>query len=297
MDPLKPTINEAIDSCRPGSDDLSLPELGELADVVARDADRQAMLDRSLAWDSRIANAIQQEVSVPTDLAERLLAGIESGLEPASSSDSNCLDECVQAVLPQSGTDHETESDIETNVEPRNVTRQVDRSPGKRSPRLRWFAMATGLAACICVAVFAAVAIMPGKVDVDTLLQQVRDWVIDVRGQSWNQDLDSAPIDSYPLDSSILVQPTGWQEFRTPYDGKAVAYDLRTNAGQPFAALIVVKTTAEFDVQSHLPMTPHSDTGQLCIGACQKNGYLYILIIEGNQRTYQRVIKAPPPVM
>ena len=69
-------LREQIDACRPGSDDLALPALAELAAAVEQDRAVAAALARSQRFDQAMAAAMH-DVSVPAGLAERLLAACE----------------------------------------------------------------------------------------------------------------------------------------------------------------------------------------------------------------------------
>ena len=67
------TVLERLDAVRPGSDDLSLPEMAEAGDALERDSRLAEAFDRLQEWDGRIAVAMQ-DVPVPADLKDRLLS-------------------------------------------------------------------------------------------------------------------------------------------------------------------------------------------------------------------------------
>src|SRR5688572_4724202 len=70
-------LREQIDACRPGSDDLALPALAELAQAAEQDRAVAAELDRSQQFDRAVASAMH-EVTVPPGLLDRLLAATEA---------------------------------------------------------------------------------------------------------------------------------------------------------------------------------------------------------------------------
>jgi len=74
-------LREQIDACRPGSDDLGLPALSELADAARRDPAVAAELARSQQLDAQLRSAIR-DVPVPAGLAERLLQAAQHPDEP-----------------------------------------------------------------------------------------------------------------------------------------------------------------------------------------------------------------------
>src|SRR5688572_2368552 len=76
------SLREQIDACRPGSDDLSLPGLAELAQAAQEDRAVAEELDRSQRFDRAVLSALH-DVPVPGDLCERLLAqAAEGGAAP-----------------------------------------------------------------------------------------------------------------------------------------------------------------------------------------------------------------------
>ncbi len=69
-------LREQIDACRPGSDDLALPALAELAAAVEQDRAVVEALHRSQRFDQAVAAAMH-DLSVPAGLADRLLAACQ----------------------------------------------------------------------------------------------------------------------------------------------------------------------------------------------------------------------------
>jgi hypothetical protein len=70
-------LREQIDACRPGSDDLALPALADLAAAADRDAAVAAELARSQRFDQAVSVALH-ELPVPAGLMERMLAATET---------------------------------------------------------------------------------------------------------------------------------------------------------------------------------------------------------------------------
>ena len=69
----EPRIHEAIDACRPGGDDLQLPELQPLAARIQEDAELRERFEQLQALDRAIGREFC-DVEVPDGLEERLLA-------------------------------------------------------------------------------------------------------------------------------------------------------------------------------------------------------------------------------
>src|SRR3954452_18334797 len=76
-------IVEGIEACRPGSDDLSSPELSDIARRVDADPSVKAAYENVQAWDLVIQNGMEN-VAVPQQLAERLLARLQAESSPAA---------------------------------------------------------------------------------------------------------------------------------------------------------------------------------------------------------------------
>lgn len=66
---------EALEACRPGTDDVALPEL-QLEEALASDAHLRELHERLQRTDARLAAAFG-EVPVPEDLEQRILARLE----------------------------------------------------------------------------------------------------------------------------------------------------------------------------------------------------------------------------
>jgi hypothetical protein len=69
-------LREAMDACRPRSDDLRLPDLAPLAERLASDSASRRLFDRLQRLDRRISTTAL-DVSVPAGLAERILARVQ----------------------------------------------------------------------------------------------------------------------------------------------------------------------------------------------------------------------------
>src|SRR5262245_65951838 len=72
-------LREQIDSCRPGSDDLTLPELSELRQAAEHDRAVAQSRWHSHQFDKAVAAALQ-DVPVPAGLLDRVLASQTANL-------------------------------------------------------------------------------------------------------------------------------------------------------------------------------------------------------------------------
>jgi len=277
-------ILEAIDACRTGSDDLSMPELHELAGRIEQDADVQALFDQSQRLDAMIGEAFE-EVPVPNGLAEQISASL-GAMDAAGD-----VDTSGHSLIEQSERDEDESAVVNRPV--------VQNSPvASRAAFLKWVAVAASIAACFTVAVGAVHFFTPREMEVEAFTKEARQWINDLQQNPWKLDLDAPLPSHYNIEPSVVIAPRGWQQLEVPYGSKAVAFDLRKNEGSPFAALVVFDTYDGIEkVGSVLSPVPLSNTGNVCIGACKVENTLYVLIVEGNVDQYRRFIKSQlPPV-
>lgn len=244
---------ENIEACRPESLDLHSPDLNELARKVRQDPAVRAAYERVQQSDAAIVAAMPQ-VPVPAGLAERLLEQL-----------------AVAAVPAAAGS---TASEVSVSA--------------WRShwPRRRVLGTAAALAATVLVAVGIGWMLQPGAPD-----------SLEMLAIAWQQELavnwqamDGAPRDLV-VPSSITASPVGWQRVRYFANGGGVAYKLiRGKARQ--AMLFVVKLSAH-GLPGTLPAAPQSTTGGVAIGYWQSGGRIYVLIVEGDERSYRSFVETP----
>ncbi len=265
MNTNQPNLNAAIDACRPGSEDLSLPQMRELSDRIEQDAETRRVYERCQRLDAVIADVVR-DVDVPVDLCAKLLA---------RASETKSTDVGVTDVVKESAA-------------------PVSRKPSR--VRSKWFAVGGTIAACLVVAVVGASILLPNpSVSLDELQAEVRIWVDHVHQNPWNTDMESAP--EHGLGRFVVVGASGWQVLGTAYDPRAVVYDLRDNSGSNLASLIVIQSRHKFDVDQAMPAAPLSTTGGYAVGACQKGDLLFVLVVEGGKQRYQQYVRPTPPVM
>lgn len=258
-------LNEAIDACRPGGEDLGLPEMSDLAARIDEDVETRRLFSRCQQLDSSIGKVFD-EVDVPDDLCTKLLSQFS---EPTK------------------------------EPEKKSIAPKVER-PAKRETSRKWLRVGVGgaITASLMVVVITAAILLPGsnRISSELLYEESLFWHQKIVAKSFDAKMNSAPIDEYPLSDVVMVPPTGWQKIGTKYDSDAIVYDLRSNSGQATAALVVVRSDTRFAVGRILSSDPGSTTRGISLGASQKDGLLYILIIEGSKKRFQRFVKISPPV-
>lgn len=236
-------ILEAIEACRPGSDDVADPALAYLADQLATDPQLADLYQRLQQVDGRLAAGFR-DVPVPDGLEQRLLDHLAAARRS----------EAAEAEQSE-----ETPAD-----EP-----AVPASPRPKYYSRRWLLAGSGLltaAAAIWIAVLIGV-----HRPVDYTPSDVRDIAIhsfkeDWDGKQWPEGGQELTQTSQPseLPLSRYVLPPSRVQMRcrqvTFLERRAVAYDMKNLAGRP-ATLYVVKCTVDGLQRTSPPLSPSHDTG------------------------------------
>jgi hypothetical protein len=244
--------------------------MSELARRVDGDAEIRSRYESVQRQDEAIAAAFH-DVPVPPGLEERLL--FFAGVAPQ-----------LTEQRPLAGASSIGGSSISAEV----------RSRRRVAPYAA--AVSAALVLLVAVAAWAIIHWLPRPlVPLDALIQRALAWTEQSQVQPWNDDLSAAPLKSgYPLDSALRATPRQWRRFSAEGD-TVVAYGLNA-PGQPFAAQFTIRTMRQHNVPVMLPSRPLSTTGGFCIGACQRNGVLYVLVVEGDASQYRRFVRPQLPV-
>jgi hypothetical protein len=252
-------LREQLDACRPGSGDLALPELAELAAAVKQDRAVTAELDRSQRFDAA-AKAALDDLPVPTGLLGRLLAAIEA----------NRPTPALPPAIPSS----------------------------KSRWSSRRLLLAAGTAAVMLFVAITALWFVPRRPQIvanDEIGLAIADWWAADQGTpaaAWHQGNPSSARFALPGAMSVKVSDR-WRSFtatRPDWSGNAVAMHLNP-PGEKRAMLFVVQSSARFQV----PSTPTAVTLSGFSGRRVKamawqipqTKMLYILVVEDGQRLEQ----------
>ena len=278
----KEPIRELIDACRPGSDDLRLPEMEELAELVDRDPSVAALLGRSQRFDQAIAAAMGAG-DVPEGLEARLLAAVADAGASAGDDASNASE------------NHETAG-------------QVEAAGRERAARRRWL-WAASLAAAAAVIGVVAGGIgwwLPRPSLERTRIADAADRWLDqliVSEGVWGKDVENRVLAAYPASSFLKSKPSAWRRFEADVlqgsdslalDRNAVVYDLRGNVGELRTMLFVVRTSVAVEAPDIAPRTPTRVTGGWSIGVWREGDLVYVLAVEGDEDRYRTFVKPAP---
>ncbi len=260
---IRRKILRAIDACRPGSDDLRLPELAKLAGRVETDPTVRELYRRSQALDARIARSMVRG-AVPVGLAERILA--RAAADVASPVD-------VSADAPQP-----------------NEAELTQRSP-RRENRRRWLWRAAAVAATL-MATVTAYELWPQQVKLtrEALVLGSGGWHEQLFARpDWKPLPGKRPLAEFTFAAAVRVGPRQWADVSADefVGRKAVAYDVSYAGHQ--ATLFVIP--AEESVANSTPPTrPEASTGGLMVGCWQADGMVYVLVVEGDESLYRELL-------
>ena len=262
-------IQEAMDACRPGSDDLHLPELKPLADSLPSDPARQVAFARVQRLDVRLGAAVR-DVAVPEGLAARILGRIETastsacGLAPA-------------ARMARSETGGVTE-----------ISKPI------ASNRRKWIARVAAVAAAVAVtATMWALWPRHESLSRDRLLAQSAGWHSQlIASAGWTRLPPHEMLRDYPLSAAVRAGAERWLDASDAVGQDAVAYELATPAGRRATLFVIPARDAVAGATP--PLTPQSSTGGVMIGCWQSQGMVYVLVVEGDERSYQSLLDASP---
>jgi hypothetical protein len=266
-------LKRAIEACRPGSNDINLPEMSALRDAIERDQRVGELYRRTQECDAAISAAFH-ELPVPEDLAGRLLDTVRQAERTA-----------VENAEPSS--------------EPRNVgvAPHPSRGPlaGRPGSRRRWLQVAVPLAAAslvLLVGVFYFRRTQPEPRADERLRAETGDWRDLILRNGWQEDLTSAVPGSRPPAADIAVQPRRWCQIQTRYDSATVVYDL-AGRGRPFAHVYCMRVPMHRSrLPSTPPLMPYRPTGRVSLGVWRRGEMVYVLAVQGDSERYSEFLNS-----
>jgi hypothetical protein len=246
------SLIEAIEVCRPGSDDLSDPHLSALREELARNPEMKAMYDRVQELDTKIGQAFRA-VSVPDGLAERILDRLGQD-------------------------DMESDTQVPCDLQPQE-------SIVATAGRMRWkwligagATLATAAAVVIAVLVFSNANDQP-VAGADVRQAAMAQFALDLGTFGTGlSPIQEAPPAGYPVSSEVILRGVRWRWVDDLLlERKAVAYDVSLPAGGR-ATLYVLKAKS-----AGLPTAPPArarGTGNRSVAAWKSGDLVYVLVLD-----------------
>lgn len=270
-------IQQAIDACRPGRDDLQSPEMDFLAEAVRSDPEVRRQYERSQQFDAAVSWAFR-DVPVPADLGERLLAVVGVPPEPSPTAP-------LELSSPPSSA-----RDARQDLKP-------DRRWPRGIRRRTWAVLAGSLAAAAALVGFLIVAQPFGAAEPvadERLPGEIQVWTDAVVRQGWNDNLQAAELGEHPLDPAVRGMPRRWCQIATDYDARTMVYDLTPPGSDPAVVFCMRSTTRTSALPNSPPWNAFSATGGLTLGVWRRGNMVYVLVVQGGPRRYRDFIEASP---
>jgi hypothetical protein len=236
-------IREAIDACRPGSDDLAAPEMQDVARQIDADPAARSLLEQTQREDKVIAQAFQQ-VGIPVGLEQRLLA----------------------ALLAAEPIDDVARADVATAP----VEEGVEAAPP--GPRVWRRVFIGAVAASLMLAVGLAVWNRQPPLGASRLAPLVLQWIKDVE-QFEEGRWQAFQREDFP---QLRWVPQRWASLPTELDEKAVVFDFPLRDGR---RLLLFQFRSSRPVT--LPPVPFQSlpaTGRWSLGAWEENGVVFVAV-------------------
>lgn len=286
-DSIRPEqIIEAIEACRPGSNDDAEASLAFIADH----ADFVDIRSRIEQIDTKIKKAFA-DVPVPAGIESRILAALaDSPISPDSPAPAG-----VEAAAARPAPlDASPTSPISTGRPRRH-----------RWHATHWYlaASAVFVAASLLLALFIQWNAAPGLTG-SFVVQTAMD-AFDARepgqplgkNRALGEDWPAAVNEFQPSPDVNLSRCTSIRWQKLDFLGStAVLYTFTTPSSAP-AQLYVQKLPGQIEgLPAAPPSTPQRNTGGKRASAWQADGYLYVLVVHGNTNTYRRLLTPGVPL-
>jgi len=264
---------EAMEACRPGSDDVADPDLAYLAAYLAANPELDEIYERLQRLDAAVVKAFG-DVPVPEGLAERILDRLkQAGVQPASVTPLETLpgDESVPLGEP------------------------VASVPQKQAVSRRRLLIG-GAGLVLAGSLLLAVVLQGDRtVYTEALVQEMAIRFFDAESSIAGDGrlmVESPPPREFPISPQVLKHSQiRWRAVGQFLGQAGVAYDLTRPNGARATLYVIRKTVA--GTPAIPPPQPALTTHNRSVAAWQSGSLLYVLVVEGNSRTYRSYLDLP----
>jgi hypothetical protein len=271
---------EALEACRPGSNDIDSPEFSPLAAELAASPRLDELYERLQRVDAAVAGAFA-DVPMPEGLAERILARVLAGDKakvPATvEGEKSAIARAVeQAVLPANVSQAEA------------ISNRPAAARAAKVPLWGWVSAAVLLIA-VGVGVVAYVNSRPSGYAPHDAIDQGIALLLEERTHRPTGPAATADLrEDYPLSSELAdrVRVLRSREVADFLGEPGVAYDLLSRTGAA-ATLYVVRMRIPGLPSSPSPF-PQPGTQGTTAAAWATDGLVYVFVVDGDEREYQQ---------
>lgn len=260
-------IIEALEACRPGSDDLADPQMAQLQAHIARDPELDDLHARLQKLDVQLAGALF-DLDVPPGLADRLLArlsetAVASEVEPVES-------------RPCGG------------IAAVSVARVAVRRTGWLARSRRWLVASAALAMVLVVAV-ALWPRGPAQYTAGAVLEAAVEFFHNDPGGEAKLVSQASPPWAFPYSRALISHGSiRWRRVEGLLGVRGLAYDL-PSGGAGRATLYVVDCPVS-DLPDEPPLRPSYSTANCSCAVWMEHGLAYILVVRGDSGDYESLL-------
>jgi hypothetical protein len=267
-------IDEAMEVCRPGSDDISDPAIAFLSAELAAHPELDERYEQIQRLDGKLAAAFGQ-VSLPAGLADRIMARL------------------ALARLEETSPD-EVEATISATTDAVDSPPDKPAAPARASRRWLLATAGTLLAAASVLVIVLVSSSGPGAMTRESVIQEAVAQFDRSGAARQANDVKTAPK-NYPFSAELASSNTiSWRWVSGFLGRDGVAYDMASPDGTK-ATLYVIRGTAP-----GMPETVNTKpdrsaaTDQHSVSAWQSNGLVYVLVVDGGPGKFQRFLNQGP---
>jgi hypothetical protein len=255
---------QAMDACRPGSDDECAPEMAELAAELQRNPQLAQAFASAQRFDMQVAEALD-DVPLPEGFEQRLRIALD-------------LDTVRSALAPPV-----------VDASPPSAEPVARISYASRSSRRLWIAGTLATAAAVFVAAW--LAWPRPQLTAESLPVAAQQWFLDFDPGSanWQATMISNGY-TFPVNDLGARRPR-WAGVRTADGFNLAAYDLSLPT---IRAYLFVLDGGPEGLPTQPPAVPQRSTGQQTVAVWHAGGLTYALVVEGDSNAYQRFLLPPP---
>ncbi len=286
---LNRQILEALEACRPGSEDGLKPgrrqaELSDLAAAMADSAELARLYERLQRVDTAIGEAFR-DVPIPEGLEDRILARLGVAAHDAGNNE----------TTNQAGADQQAEAPPEETLPVALPATTSTTSVGRFVSR-RWLLSSAG--GVVAAGLLVGGLLFFGDSSEDLTHEQVYRLAMDYFKSDADahsgEEVDLVPPPSdYPLSPDVRRgRQTTWRRisgFLGTHEG--VAYDISRDGGHQ-ATLYVVRRPVD-RLPGRPPAAPRLSTRGLNASAWTSGRLLYVLVVQGSKRDYSWLVVLP----
>lgn len=119
-------------------------------------------------------------------------------------------------------------------------------------------------------------------------------WARQLDSRLW-QSIDPQVVRRAPVPEELGASPVRFGVIPTDWDQTTIVYDL-SGPEQQIVLLYVIDVGRPFEVPNRFHLSPDYTTSQFAVGSMQREGRLYVLMVEGDARKFRQTIRSVGPL-